>query len=245
MVTFLGKFAQAEGVVYSLISVGVIGGVLAGAILLRRRHPQLLFGFLLYLVCLIPVLNFFRTDPIVAARYSYLPCLGLFFAFTAVPFSGKMKFVAAVSLAFTVAWSFSTAYQLKYYENNVAYWENTVPYVNTAYAYTHLGYAYYDDKQYEKALEALYTVQPAPPDPRYYRTVGNSCFELGDYECAAGSFNTALLLDPRDGFLSLDLARTYLAMKDHSAAAKCLDRIMLNFPHLRQDVERIRQAGLR
>jgi len=242
MTTFAGKFSHAESIIYALLAAGVVAGILNAAIILRRRQPQLLFGFLFYLICLIPVLNLFKTDPVVAARYSYLPCLGLFFVLLAVPFVGRMKFIPILCVAFTVSWSMVTTYQMKYYENNIVYWENIAPYTGTAYVYTQLGYAYYDGQQYEKALESLRKVQPEPWEPKYQVTVGKACFKLGDYRCAIRSFETAMTRGADDGSVPLDLARAYLAVENRKGAEKYFDFVSRNFPQMKDEVKMIKAS---
>lgn len=242
MMTFAGKFSHAESIIYALLAAGVVAGILSAAIIMRRRRPQLLFGFLFYLICLIPVLNFFKTDPVVAARYSYLPCLGLFFAFLAVPFVGRMKFVPVLCVAFTVSWSMATTYQLKYYENNITYWENIAPYAGTADVYLQLGYAYSSGGKYEKALEVLNRVQPAPEEPKYYVTVGKACYNLGDYGCAVRSLEMAMTLAPDDGSVPLNLARAHLAMGHRISVLKYCDFVSRNFPQMNAEVEIIRTS---
>src|SRR5207245_1295743 len=61
-----------------LASVLVVTAVSAGALLLRRRWPGLLAGWLSYLALLAPTMGLVRSGAYVAAdRYSYLPLAGL------------------------------------------------------------------------------------------------------------------------------------------------------------------------
>lgn len=229
MVTFLGKFSQADTVIYTMISTLAVAGMLVAAILVRRRYPQLLFGLLFYLICLVPVLNFYKTDPIVAARYSYLPCLGLFFAFMAVPFTGRKRLIPIFCIAFTAGWFLLTNYQARFYKNNIIYWENIVPYVKSSETLTQLGYAYFSDKQYKKAFDALREVQPVPKEPRFLETLGNSCFEIGNFQCAIQAYENLMVLDPSGVVAPASLAKTYQMLGNQTNVDKYNELSIRNF----------------
>lgn len=220
MTTFMGKFSQADTAAYSIVSVLIVITTLMAVIIYRRRYPVISFGFLFYLLCLIPVLNFFKTDPVVAARYAYLPCIGLFFMFTAISSSNSNKYIHVLLIVFTSSWFFLTNQQSNYYKNNITYWENTIPYVKNATVFTQLGYAYYSDRQYAKAFETLTMAQPVPIDSKYFEILGNSCFEIGNYQCALRAYESLLNFDDSKGSALSNLAKVYTQLGDHSNALK-------------------------
>lgn len=211
MVTSLGVFVFDDTLPLALLSISVVGGLLYVAYTMRRRYPHLLYGMLFYLICLAPVLNFFRTLPIVSPRYSFLACIGLFFILMAVPRVRAKKYILAACVILTLSWSLLTLYKTAYWRDNVSFWETMAARDKTASAFTQLGYAYLDALQYEKALETLRKVLPPPMDPRYHAAVGNACLTLGDYQCAITSFETASALGADGSTVPLNRARQYKA----------------------------------
>ncbi len=200
MITFSGRMDVTEGGVFAAVSALATAGFLAGFVLARRARPQLLFGYLFYLICLLPVLNFYRTLPVVAVRYAYLPCVGLFFMMTSFPWEGWKRLVHAAALAAVLALSFTTTYQMKYYASNIGYWEFIASYERNGFISLQLGYAYLRGREYAKAFEALCSVSPMPQeDPVYYAAIGDACLNLGDYRCAANFLEKAVLAGGKDG----------------------------------------------
>lgn len=243
MATSLGNFTLDDSLVFAGISAVIIGGLLFAAIRLRHTHPQLLFGLLFYLVCLVPVLNIFRTFPIVTPRYSFLPCVGLFYMLTAVPHEGKKRYIPAAVVVFTLLWSLLTMQKTHYWKDNIAFWELIAPRDKTPLAYSQLGYAYYDGRQYEKALEMLRKVQPVPFDAKYHAMVGKACLKLGDWECAIRSFEAAMSMGVNDGAVLLELAGAHLARGDGNGAEKYFDLVRRDFPQMKGEIEAIKAAS--
>jgi tetratricopeptide (TPR) repeat protein len=61
------------------VSLIVLAGITAAAVLLRRRHPYLLAGWLWYLVMLAPVVGIVQVgEQAWAERYAYLPLIGVY-----------------------------------------------------------------------------------------------------------------------------------------------------------------------
>jgi tetratricopeptide (TPR) repeat protein len=64
-----------------LAAAAVLAAFSAAAVLLRRRHPWLLAGWLWYLVALLPVIGLIQVgEQAMADRYTYLPLIGVFIA---------------------------------------------------------------------------------------------------------------------------------------------------------------------
>jgi hypothetical protein len=242
MVTSLGTFTLDDSMAFALMAMMIVAGLLCAAFKVRRTYPHLLFGLLFYLICLIPVLNFFGTRPIVSPRYAFLPCVGLFFMLMAVPYEGKKKLLPKLCVVLTLTWSILTIHKTYYWKDNISFWEPMAAREKHPYTYMQLGYAYYEGKQYEKALETLRSVQPVPWDPRYHATVGRACFNLGDFACAIRSFETAMAQGAQDGTVPLDLAKVYLVTGDRANAERYLDLVDSSFPQLSKEVERVKKS---
>jgi protein O-mannosyl-transferase len=55
----------------TLLALGALVALTAAAVFLRKKYPELLLGFGWFMLTLLPVLNFFATNPVVADRYAY------------------------------------------------------------------------------------------------------------------------------------------------------------------------------
>jgi len=91
----------------SLTSLPVLlGGVLLLAVTavvwrLRRRLPELAFGYGWFMITLLPVSNLFATSPVVADRYLFLPAIGP--CFTVAALLGRLATAGSVRRGITVA----------------------------------------------------------------------------------------------------------------------------------------------
>lgn len=169
-----------------------VAGALFAAFAVRRRHPRLLFFLLFYLVCLIPVLNFFDTYPIVADRYNYLPGLGLFCLFTAIPFHGWKRCLPVALIAVTLVIVLATQRLLAHWKDNVSYWGKMATIYPSSYAFGRLaGVLYKEDRQLE-AKEALHMAQLVSTGANDEVDIGDRYFEQKQYEDAIRIYSSAL-----------------------------------------------------
>jgi protein O-mannosyl-transferase len=175
-----------------LFSLAVLAAVLLAALVLRKRFPQLLFGLTLYLICLIPVLNFFKTYPVTADRFAYLPSLGLFFAITAASQMQRIRLFAALASILAVFWAAMSMQQTVYWKDNITYWEHITGIEPTPEAYSNLGSAYLKNNDRLKAREAFLNALQHLPANAGSRTLGDILFMLGDNQGAIQAFESVL-----------------------------------------------------
>jgi tetratricopeptide (TPR) repeat protein len=223
--TNLGSFDFDHSQLLTPLSGTVVAWALLGAILQKRKRPQLLFGLLFYLLCLIPVLNLYKTQPLVSPRYSFLPCLGLYFAVMAMPFRGKGKYLSLFCAAATFLWTLMTMHKTDYWKNNVTFWELMASRDKTEFSYQQLGYAYSEAGQYAKARDALKMVWPQPPSPNFFAALGRACFESGDYQCAIQAYENVLTLDPGNDSALPYLASSYKAAGDRQSVQRVFSKL--------------------
>lgn len=105
----------------AFVSFLVVAALTCIAYAVRRRHPGLLFALLLYLACLIPVMNFFNTDPVVSDRYAYLPGLGIFFAIKAIPYQSWKRYIPVICLILISVWVVATYKFMACWKDDAAY----------------------------------------------------------------------------------------------------------------------------
>lgn len=176
----------------SVIAVLAVAGALATAFFVRRRNPAVLFSLLFYLICLIPVLNFFKTFPVVSDRYAYLPALGLFMLVTAIPFKGWKRYlpVLMIVLFFTLALLMLPLH--KPWKNDVAYWQHQAAMYRGSYFYTKLAAALFRNDRSMEAEEALIMARIRSSGAKNDVLIGDLYFERGYFEKATQVYTTAL-----------------------------------------------------
>ena len=187
------KFSGSLGDGRVLLSFLAIAVALGAAIALRRKYPSLLFGSLLYLVLLIPVLNFFKTSPVVADRYAYLPCVGLFFAVTALPIAGRKVLVTSICMVLAIWWSLVSVKETRYWKNDITLGEHNATYAPSPKISVALGFAYFYNQEYDKAYEQLSKVRDMAPYDRFYDLfMGEMAFQRKDYPGAIRAYEAVL-----------------------------------------------------
>jgi hypothetical protein len=235
MFTSLGQINFEGSTSLTVLSVAVVGGLVFLSLWNRQKFPQLLYGLLFYLACLLPFLNVYKTLPIVSPRYSFLSCLGLFFILMSIPFVGRIRVVPFLCVCATFIWTMTTMYKTDYWKDNLTFWEFNAARENTSYVNKQLGYAYYSGKRYEKAFETLRSVQPATMDLKYYEVLGNTCFEIGNYRCAIQAYENMFNYDVSGDLAPSYLAKTYLKLGDRPNTEKYLEMSRRNFYHINEN----------
>lgn len=147
-----------------IFSPGVIAGGLFGCVFLvaafiyRHKFPWVLFALLWFLVCLLPVLNFFLTNPVVADRYVYLSSFAYAFILAALLF--KLKKSVGRSWAYLLLIPALGIYSWVAFERNdvwrtqVTVMEDmTKPGSNQVKGFNSLGLHYFEHGDSQKAFE--------------------------------------------------------------------------------------------
>lgn len=176
----------------TVVAVLLVAGALFAAYAVRRQHPRLMFFLLFYLVCLVPVLNFFNTEPIVADRYAYLPGLGLFCAITAIPFLGWRKYIPIACIALTIFLVVVTQRFLFYWKDDISYWGQMVAKYRSSIAYGRLGSALFRENRIIEAEEALVMARIFSTGAVDDVTTGDRYKQHEYYEQAIQAYNSAL-----------------------------------------------------
>lgn len=176
----------------ALIAAVVTVAALTVVYMARRRHPRLLFSLLLYLVCLLPVLNFFKTYPIVADRYVYLPGLWLFFAVTAFPFRGWKRYVLLTCVVVVSIWSITTVRYMWFWRNDVVYWGRLVSIYRMPTLYARLGAAHFRERNHVAAREAFSLARSFATSVTDKLLIGDTCVRIGYREGAILAYEDAI-----------------------------------------------------
>jgi tetratricopeptide (TPR) repeat protein len=122
---FYPSFAEVPGWRETLLAGALLAATTAGCLLLLRRRPYLLFGWLWFLGTLVPVIGFVQVGgQAVADRYSYVPLIGIFImvAWGASDLLAALKVRRAAALlgaALVGACAAATFHQLAYWRDGV------------------------------------------------------------------------------------------------------------------------------
>ncbi|MDY6905803.1 MAG: tetratricopeptide repeat protein [Thermodesulfobacteriota bacterium] len=171
-----------------------------------RKMPMVLFGWLWYLVTLIPMLGFVQAGPwpATADHYMYMPGIGLFICLAwAIPeiqghgiaVRNMAGTVIAVGIAVLAALSF---YHARYYRNSIALFERAVRVTeDNFFAHINLGTAYAQKGNFTKAgtqFEVALGLQPHSPGA--HTNLGNIDKQAGRFEAARAHYRAALQQAP-------------------------------------------------
>ncbi len=193
----------AAGVVIGALVV--LGIVSAGTLLLARRQPWLLVGWLWFLGTLVPVIGLVQAGfQAMADRYSYLPLIGLFLALTwsgaslvsRWPAWGRLMPTTTVLLlgvCLGLSWR-----QTRYWQNSITLFSHALACTtNNPIAHNNLGNALREAGQREVAAAQFQEALRLKPDyPQAYNSLGAVLYDQGRGEEAIQNMQKALELDP-------------------------------------------------
>ena len=189
--------------------------VLAGALLLiavtfaavrtARRFPYLLFGWLWYLITLLPVIGIVQVgEAAMADRYTYITLIGPFVAVSwgvydlAAQLTRGKEAVAAAGLIVVIALAAATFTQAGTWKNSATLFRHALAVTeNNFMAHTNLAVALIDEGRLDEALPHLETaakIRPDFPNARY--NLGVIRMRQGEDDEAMGHFKAALRSDP-------------------------------------------------
>lgn len=170
---------------------------MAWAWMMRKRHPVFFHGFAWYIVALVPVLNFFETNPVVADRYAFLPVYGVFL-FTAVAMARLVEAKKALGMAVSSLTILSlSAYSLaqsRTWENGKTLWSNNV--------------------------------RVAPGNIKGYWNLGLACLDAGDYPCALDQFTILRRIDHSGVIADLGMVHYFDKKGDAAAAIQAAEQVL-------------------
>ena len=185
----------------------------------RKKRPYLLFGWLWYLVTLLPVIGFVRIGSLALAdRYTYVPLIGLFVALVwgGAELAGTRpwgkQLAAGVAVAITVVFSLLTVAQIGYWQNSYLLFSRALAVVERNWlAHNNLGILLSQHNRNEEAIAHFQeSVRLNPRGGVGYRNLGNSLQMAGRSLEAIEAFNQAAWINPLDAESHFRLGYAYL-----------------------------------
>jgi tetratricopeptide (TPR) repeat protein len=215
-----GALAAAAALLLALISVQ--------AVLLARRAPYVLVGWLWYLVTLLPVIGFLQVGgQQIADRYTYLPSIGIFViaAWGAVDLVERrgqpLRYaLAAVAALLVVVAAVLTHRQVPYWQDSITLFARATAVTTRNFlAENNLGEALAAAGRREEA--AAHYAEAVRIHPGYAPARNNhgiSLAEQGRYAEAEQEFRAALAQNPRLSMAASNLGTTRARLGDYDDA---------------------------
>ena len=186
----------------------VIIVISAAVIAMAKRLPYLFFGWLWYVITILPVIGIIQislTTPYsMADRYHYLPSIGIAVMLAwGIPsliktevMRKKILFPAAIT--FLTVLAVLTWQQCAYWKNSIELWNHALQVTKDNYiAHNGLGIALYDQGKIKEAIDHYNKAISLKQDFVYaYNNRGNAYYKLGQYQLAIENFNEATRLKP-------------------------------------------------
>lgn len=178
----------------------VLAGLTGLAIVLRRRMPYVLFGWLWYVISLLPVIGLVQVgNQALADRFTYVPLVGIFVmtVWTAAEVArerhGRLMAGLAAAAA-VIACTAVTRAQVMTWSSAATMWSRVLEVTpDSFYAHSALGAELADQGNLEAARrhqeEAL---RLHPSDPDAHNELGKLAAERGDFDAAIAHFSAAL-----------------------------------------------------
>jgi tetratricopeptide (TPR) repeat protein len=217
-----------------VVSAAALSFASAGALLLRRRHPEAAVGWFWFLGVLVPVIGLVQVGQAARAdRYSYLPLIGLSlpvaWAAAAVASRGRVARALVVGLVLTalVALGVSAQAQVGRWRDSLTLFRHALAVTeNNHVAHINVGVALNNDGLFERAARHLQiALQIAPASATAAGVLGDVRLSLGRPGDALRLYRRALQHDPdalrwREGVGNalLDLDRPEEAVRSYRRA---------------------------
>jgi tetratricopeptide (TPR) repeat protein len=230
----------------SLLTLAAISFVAVGW---RRSHPWLLFGWLWYLLTLLPVIGLIQVGgQSHADRYMYLPSIGLFLALGAVVarLSGAAWKKALLALApALVFYSFMAWVQLGYWSGSYMLCARALDVLGENYeAHVILGGSYLRQGRVREAeTHARKALALNPSAPLAYTTLGDVLATKKNYSDAEELFRAALSKAPGDARFLHNLGRLLELQGRPEEARQFFADALRADPNLQQAKEGLKRTG--
>ncbi len=215
---------------------GLLVLVSSVAVIMRKKHPYLLTGWLWYLGTLVPVIGLVQVGVhSMADRYTYIPLIGLFIMltwgshslfskyFTGIDKAGLQRFLEiTIALVILATLSIISKQQVSLWQNSLTLWTHELTLFNDVSAgYNNRGNAYIESGNYTKAIGDLNTaVKLSPRAADVYNNRAVVFIETGQFRLAMSDLNKAIELNPLYSDALINRCGLYVSIKRYGDAIK-------------------------
>jgi tetratricopeptide (TPR) repeat protein len=197
----------AEGVRAAAVTLSLVllAGISTGVIVLRRRRPYLLMGWLWYLIMLVPVIGILQVGLQARAdRYTYLPQIGLYLLLTwaVTDLCARWRYHRLVlgggAAIILVALIFCARAQTAYWWNSETLWTHTLACTSdNSIAHYGLGNALFQKGMVDEAVVQYRKALEINPDyAKACNNLGNALLQQGKVDEAIAYLQRALEINP-------------------------------------------------
>ena len=192
--------------IYVVGSLLILLGITVTALVLWRKAPHLIVGWLWYLGTLVPVIGILKMGEMTAMtdHYMYVSLLGIYIAIAWqlaawVKENPKLKYMVSGFVAIVlVAFSLLSSKQIAVWRNSETLWKHTLSVVDdSSVAHNSLGDALMQSGQFAEAL--IHFQEAVRLEPTYVEAInnsGNAQQVLGRSDDAIASYRAALKIAP-------------------------------------------------
>lgn len=221
-----------------LSAVLIFSALTACALFFAKKRPFLIIGWLWFLSMLIPVIGIIQVGlQSMADRYTYLPMVGLFLAFSwglyHFPLFRKNRslYFSITGICILSLLSVLTWQELQYWQNGVRLFSRAVAITkNNFVAHNNLGYELVQNFQFEKAKKEFEIALQI--DPTFFiahLNLGRSLIEEGNIPEGIEHYRTAVKIKPDYADAHYNLGNTLLRIgNNHEAAAHYIQALRIN-----------------
>lgn len=215
----LYPFSVGSMAVPGVLSLALLAGISVGVLVLRRRGPYLVTGWLWYLVMLGPVIGIVQVGAQARAdRYTYLPQIGLYLLLTwtvadlCAGWRPRRLVLGTLAIMILTALVWTARNQASYWQNSESLWTHAIACTsNNAIAHTNLGQAYYEKGMMEKAIAHYQNaLQIDPNQALAYSALGVALLDTGRPGESVIHLLKALEINPNFADAYYNLGNTYL-----------------------------------
>lgn len=226
----------------SALFLGAVTGV---SIVLRRRFPFLIVGWLWFLVTMTPVIGIVQVgSQAMADRYAYVPMMGIFIVFAWSvpalvervkllwrPMSSWRQWLPGGFLLMMISLSLMADKQVGIWRNNFSLFGHSLRVTeDNQKAHHGMGLAWMAHGETALALYHLRESLRIRPDAGVYNDLGYVYMSVGKYTEAEEQFRAAVALDPRHIKAMNNLGVVYAAIGRYEDAAFLWEQVLAIAP---------------
>lgn len=192
----------------AVIPAALLVAVTVLVIRFARTRRYLFFGWMWYIITLIPMIGLIQVgNQAMADRYTYIPLIGLFIIIAwglpelSVRYAFRKTILATAAAVVLLAMTVATCMQLRYWENSVTVFKRAVEVnPNNCFVHTNLGVAFMQKNALDDAIahfEKALRIDPC--DARAHLNIGVAYFNRDKkVDLAIVHFEKAIEIDPCD-----------------------------------------------